>query len=189
MDPQDALILPDVVAWRAWLDEHEDTSDGVWLVVAKKGITSPTSLTVAQALPEALCSGWIDAIRRKRDETTFLQRYTPRRKNSVWSQKNTEFAQELIDQGRMRPRGFAEIEKAKEDGRWERAYQGQATAQIPPDLQEALDRSTVAAKNFAALKSQPRYHILHQLMIARTEKTRTARLARFVAELEQGPEG
>ncbi|MFJ2353234.1 YdeI family protein [Glutamicibacter sp. NPDC087673] len=89
----------------------------------------------------------------------------------------------------MRPRGFAEIQKAKEDGRWERAYQGQATAQVPPDLQEALDRSPVAAKNFAALKSQPRYHILHQLMIARTEKTRTARLARFVAELERGPEG
>ena len=128
MDPQDALILPDATAWRAWLDEHEETSDGVWLVVAKKGTTSPTSLAVAQALPEALCSGWIDAIRRKRDETTFLQRYTPRRKTSVWSQRNTGFAQELINQGRMRPRGYAEIQKAKDDGRWERAYQGQATA-------------------------------------------------------------
>ncbi|PCC31764.1 YdeI/OmpD-associated family protein [Glutamicibacter sp. BW77] len=184
MDPQDALILPDATAWRAWLDEHEETSDGVWLVVAKKGTTSPTSLAVAQSLPEALCSGWIDAIRRKRDETTFLQRYTPRRKTSVWSQRNTGFAQELINQGRMRPRGYAEIQKAKDDGRWERAYQGQATAQVPQDLQDALDRSPLAAKNFAALKSQPRYHILHQLMISRTQKTRSARLAKFLAELE-----
>ncbi|WP_404289464.1 YdeI family protein [Glutamicibacter arilaitensis] len=184
MDPDDALILPDVAAWRAWLDEHEETSDGVWLVVAKKGTTSPTTLTVTQALPEALCSGWIDAVRRRRDEATFLQRYTPRRKTSVWSEKNTGYAQELIDQGRMRPRGYAEIHKAKDDGRWERAYQGQATAQVPQDLQNALDRSPLAAKNFAALKSQPRYHILHQLMIARTEKTRSARLAKFLAGLE-----
>ncbi|MCW4465013.1 YdeI/OmpD-associated family protein [Glutamicibacter sp. MNS18] len=188
MEPHDEMILPDVAAWRAWLDENEETSDGVWLVVAKKGTTSPTSLTAAQALPEALCSGWIDAIRRKRDESTFLQRYTPRRKGSLWSEKNTGFVEELVAQGRMRPRGQDEIDKAQADGRWERAYQGQATARVPDDLQMALDASPAAAEAFAALKSQPRYHILHQLMIARTAKTRTARLERFVAELAQ-PDG
>lgn len=185
MDYDNPLILKDVDAWRAWLDENEETSDGVWLLVAKKGTTEPTSLMVADALQEALCSGWIDGQRRSKDETTFLQRYTPRRKASVWSEKNTLFVQELIAQGRMRPRGQLEIDKAKADGRWERAYQGQATAQVPEDLQRALDAEPAAKAAFEALKSQPRYHILHQLMIAKTEKTRAARIARFIAQLEE----
>ncbi len=178
------MILEDATAWRAWLDKFEDTSDGVWLVLAKKGTTTPTRLTAAQALQEALCSGWIDGRRRSLDEATFLQHYTPRRKTSIWSLKNTGFVQELSDQGRMRPRGQQEIDKSKADGRWERAYGGAATAQVPDDLQQLLDPHPLAARNFAALKSQPRYHILHQLMIARTEKTRNARLARFITELD-----
>lgn len=105
MDYDDPLILKDVAAWRAWLDENEETSDGVWLLVAKKGITEPTSLMVAEALQEALCSGWIDGQRRSRDKTTFLQRYTPRRKASVWSEKNTQFVAALIEQGRTAPAG------------------------------------------------------------------------------------
>lgn len=183
MDYDNLLILTDVAAWRAWLDENEETSDGVWLLVAKKGTTEPTSLMVADALQEALCSGWIDAQRRSRDESTFLQRYTPRRKTSVWSEKNTQFVESLIEQGRMRPRGQVEIDKAKADGRWERAYQGQATAQVPEDLQRALDAAPAAKAAFESLKSQPRYHILYQLMIAKTEKTRQARIAKFVREL------
>ncbi|WIV44697.1 YdeI/OmpD-associated family protein [Glutamicibacter nicotianae] len=185
MDYDNPLILKDVDAWRAWLDENEDTSDGVWLLVAKKGTTEPTSLIVADALQEALCSGWIDGQRRSKDEKTFLQRYTPRRKASVWSEKNTQFVEELIANGRMRPRGQIEIDKAKADGRWERAYQGQATAQVPEDLQRALDVEPAAKAAFEALKSQPRYHILHQLMIAKTEKTRAARIARFITQLQE----
>ena len=185
MDYDNPLILKDVDAWRAWLDENEDTSDGVWLLVAKKGTTEPTSLIVADALQEALCSGWIDGQRRSKDEKTFLQRYTPRRKASVWSEKNTQFVEELIAHGRMRPRGQIEIDKAKADGRWERAYQGQATAQVPEDLQRALDAEPAAKAAFEALKSQPRYHILHQLMIAKTEKTRAARIARFITQLQE----
>ncbi|WP_347039244.1 YdeI/OmpD-associated family protein [Glutamicibacter halophytocola] len=185
MDHDNPIILKDVDAWRAWLDENEETSDGVWLLVAKKGTTGPTSLVVSDALQEALCSGWIDAQRRRNDEETFLRRYTPRRKASVWSEKNTQFAQELIEQGRMRPRGQAEIDKAKADGRWDRAYQGQATAQVPEDLQRALDAHPTAKAAFEALKSQPRYHILHQLMIAKTDKTRWARLEKFVQQLSE----
>ncbi|KSU66700.1 hypothetical protein AS038_08560 [Arthrobacter sp. NIO-1057] len=185
MDYDNPLILKDVDAWRSWLDENEETSDGVWLLVAKKGTIEPTSLMVADALQEALCSGWIDGQRHSKDETTFLQRYTPRRKASVWSEKNTQFVEELIAQGRMRPRGQAEIDEAKADGRWDRAYQGQATAQVPEDLQLALDAEPAAKAAFEALKSQPRYHILHQLMIAKTEKTRAARIARFIAQLQE----
>ncbi|MGV2953365.1 YdeI/OmpD-associated family protein [Glutamicibacter sp. AGC46] len=185
MDYDNPLIFKDVDAWRAWLDENEETSDGVWLLVAKKGTTGQTSLPVADALQEALCSGWIDGQRRSNDEKTFLQRYTSRRKASVWSEKNTQFVQELIAQGRMRPRGQAEIDKAKADGRWDRAYQGQATSQVPEDLQRALDAAPAAKAAFEALKSQPRYHILHQLMIAKTEKTRAARITRFIAQLNE----
>lgn len=183
MDYDNPLILKDVYAWRAWLDENEETSDGVWLLVAKKGTTEPTSLMVGDALQEALCSGWIDGQRRSHNDKTFLQRYIPRRKASVWSEKNTQFVEELIEQGRMRPRGQIEIDKAKADGRWERAYQGQATAQVPEDLQHALDAEPAAKAAFEALQSQPRYHILHQLMIAKTEKTRAARIARFITQL------
>lgn len=188
MDYDNPLILKDVAAWRAWLDENEETSDGVWLLVAKKGTTEPTSLLVADALQEALCSGWIDGQRRSRDKATFLQRYTPRRKASVWSEKNTQFVAALIEQGRMRPRGQVEIDKAKADGRWDRAYQGQATAQVPEDLQRALDAQPAAKAAFEALKSQPRYHILHQLMIAKTDKTRAARISRFIAQLGEESE-
>lgn len=188
MDYDNPLILNDVAAWRAWLDENEESTDGVWLLVAKKGTTEPTSLMVADALQEALCSGWIDGQRRSRDEVTFLQRYTPRRKASVWSEKNTQFVAALIEQGRMRPHGQLEIDKAKADGRWNRAYQGQATAQVPEDLQRALDAQPSAKAAFEALKSQPRYHILHQLMIAKTEKTRAARIARFIAQLGEKSE-
>ena len=160
----------------------------MWLLVAKKGTTEPTSLLVADALQEALCSGWIDGQRRSKDETTFLQRYTPRHKASVWSEKNTQFVQELITQDRMRARGQAEIDKAKADGRWDRAYQGQATAQVPEDLQRAPDVEPADKAAFEALKSQPRYHILHQLMIAKSEKTRAARISRFIAQLSDEAE-
>ncbi|MGP5697964.1 YdeI/OmpD-associated family protein [Glutamicibacter arilaitensis] len=142
-------------------------------------------MLIAYALQEALCSGWIDGQRRSNDEKTILQRYTPRCKASVWSEKNTQFVQELIPQVRMRLRGRAEIDKAKVDGRWDRAYLGQATAQIPEGLQRVLDAEPTAKSAFEALKSKPRYHILHQLMIAKTEKTRAARIARFIAQLNQ----
>lgn len=126
--------------------------------------------------------------RRSKDEKTFLQRYTPRRKASVWSEKNTQFVQELIAQGRMRPRGQAEINEVKADGPRDRACQGQATTQVPDDLQRPLDAEPAAKAAFKELKSQPRYHILHQLMNAKTEKTRATRIARFIAQLNEEAE-
>lgn len=183
MGEPEVVIFNDVEHWRSWLDRYESDSTGVWLVLAKKGVISPTSLRYDQALLEALCSGWIDGRRRSLDEHTFVQHFTPRRKASVWSQRNTKYVQELIEQGRMRERGFHEIELAKADGRWEQAYQGQADAKVPEDLQAEFDNSPAAAAAFALLKSQERYHILHQLMIARTAKTRQARLLKFVGEL------
>ncbi|GAA3797984.1 YdeI/OmpD-associated family protein [Cellulomonas soli] len=177
------LTVLDVAAWRAWLDEHEDDPDAVWLVLAKKGVREPTSLTYAQALDEALCSGWIDGQKRAWDETTFVQRFSPRRARSLWSQRNQEHVARLVEDGRMRPRGHAEVARAQADGRWDRAYAGSATAQVPPDLLAALDADPQARAAFEALSRQDRYSVLHPLMTAPNEDVRAARLARALRDL------
>jgi uncharacterized protein YdeI (YjbR/CyaY-like superfamily) len=180
------LILADAAAWRQWLDANEDTSDGVWLVLAKKGTVSPTSLSYAEALDEALCSGWIDGPRRGRDASTFLQRYTPRRRASMWSQRNVGIVATLIDEGRMRPRGQAEIDRAKADGRWDRAYAGPATAEVPTELREALAADPALASTFDAANGTNRYAILHRLLTAPNPGTRAKRLERIVEMLRRG---
>ncbi|RII95074.1 hypothetical protein DZF95_02615, partial [Clavibacter michiganensis] len=134
----DLLTVPDRAAWRAWLDANEETSDGVWLVLAKKGTTDPTSLTYAEALDEALCSGWIDGQTASIDERIFRRRFTPRRKASLWSERNIGLVATLTAEGRMRPAGIREVERAQADGRWERAYAGQASASEPEGLLAAL---------------------------------------------------
>ncbi|MBF4588655.1 YdeI/OmpD-associated family protein [Curtobacterium sp. VKM Ac-1395] len=180
------FVVADTAAWRAWLDEHEDDSDGVWLALAKKGTTEPTTLTYAQALDEALCSGWIDGQKRSNDTVTFLQRFTPRRKASLWSERNIGLVATLVAQGRMRERGQAEIDRAKTDGRWDRAYAGSATATVPDDLTAALDTAPAAAALFAELDATNRYAVLHRVMTAPNPATRAARLAKLVAMLDRG---
>ncbi|NUL45844.1 hypothetical protein F7P69_11655 [Cellulosimicrobium funkei] len=186
VEEPEVLIVQDVAAWRAWLDENEESSDGIWLMLAKKGATSPTSLTYQQALREALCSGWIDGQTTSIDATTYRQRYTPRRKASMWSQRNVTLVAELIEQGRMRPRGQSEIDRAKADGRWGRAYPGPATAEVPEDLAAALAASPAAAAAFAALNGQNRYAVLHRVLTAPSPASRTNRLAKLVGMLERG---
>ena len=176
----DHLVLADRAAWRAWLDANEETSDGGFVLLAKKGTVSPTSLSYAEALEEALCSGWIDGQRKGADDTTFLQRFTPRRPRSLWSSRNLGLVAELIEQSRMRPRGYAEIEKAKADGRWERAYAGQASVVVPDDLAEALARIPRAAEAFAGLTGSERYAVLHTVITAPNPATRANRVARQV---------
>lgn len=112
------LTLADAPAWREWLNEHQEGSTGVWLVLAKKGTIEPTSLTYDQALDEALCHGWIDSQARRRDETTYRQRFTPRRTRSSWSERNVGIVARLVTEGRMQPAGLAEVERAQRDGRW-----------------------------------------------------------------------
>ena len=180
------VVVADTAAWRVWLDEKEDTSDGVWLVMAKKGVVDPTSLTYAQALDEALCSGWIDGQRRGRDDTTFLQRFTPRRRASIWSQRNIGIVAALTAEGRMRPRGQAEIDRAQADGRWDRAYAGPATIEVPEDLAAALGTSPAAAELFGRLDSRNRYAVLHRIVTAPSATARANRLAKLVGMLERG---
>src|SRR6266516_4834357 len=132
------LIVRDAAAWRVWLGEQHAEPEGVWLVLAKKGTEDPTSLTYDEALEEALCHGWIDGQVRRRDEATYQQRFTPRRSRSSWSKRNIAIAERLVAEGRMHPAGVAEMERARADGRWQSAYAGQASIEVPPDLAAAL---------------------------------------------------
>jgi len=180
------LIVGDAVAWREWLGENHGDPAGVWLVLAKKGTEKPTSITYDQALEEALCHGWIDGQTRRRDDATYRQRFTPRRKRSAWSKRNTGIAERLRAEGRMHPAGQAEVERAKADGRWEAAYAGPATMEVPPDLIEALAAEPKAQAMFETLNSQNRYAILYRIDTAKRADTRARRIREFVAMLARG---
>lgn len=183
---QPELLLPDAPAWRAWLDVNEGSRDGVWLLLAKKGTVHPTSLTYPQALDEALCSGWIDGQSKSIDAATYRQRFTPRRKRSIWSQRNVQHIARLTQEQRMRPRGLAEVERAKADGRWDAAYAGPGSIQVPDDLAAALDASPAARAAFDTLNGQNRYAILHRTVTALNPATRERRIARLVDLLASG---
>ena len=180
------LTLADAAAWRAWLHSHHGDQRGVWLVLAKKGTTDPTSLSYDQALDEALCFGWIDGQVRSRDEGTYYQRMTPRRSRSPWSARNVTIIARLSAEGRMQPPGVAEVERAKADGRWDVAYAGPASIEVPADLTAALAAESRAQAMFDVLTSQNRYAILHRIGQAKRADTRARRIEQFVAMLARG---
>jgi uncharacterized protein YdeI (YjbR/CyaY-like superfamily) len=171
--------------WEAWLEEHHATADGVWVKIAKKATGIPT-VAYPEVLDTALCFGWIDGQRKALDDQYFLQRFTPRRARSRWSQVNRDKVEALTRAGRMRPAGIAEVERAKADGRWDAAYAGVRTMEVPADLQRELDARPQAAAFFATLNSQNRYAILYRLHDAKRPETRARRLEKFVAMLEAG---
>jgi len=183
---QPELVVSDASAWRDWLDEQHASSEGVWLILSKRGTTTPTRLVYDEALEEALSYGWIDGQARRRDEGTYIQRFTPRRKRSPWSKRNTLIAQRLISEGRMRPAGLAEMERAKVDGRWQAAYEGAAAIQVPADLQAALDAEPAAKTMFAGLSGTNRYAVLYRIQDARRPETRARRIENFVSLLARG---
>lgn len=180
------LVVRDAAAWRTWLAGHHADPVGVWLVLAKKGTEKPTSLTYDQALEEALCHGWIDGQAGRRDEATYRQRFTPRRRRSAWSKRNTGIAERLIAEDRMRPAGHAEVQRAKADGRWEAAYAGPASMEVPADLAEALAAEPKAQAMFEGLNSQNRYAILYRIATAKKAATRARKIEQFVAMLSRG---
>jgi uncharacterized protein YdeI (YjbR/CyaY-like superfamily) len=185
-DEPPELIVADAGAWRAWLARHHGEQDGVWLVLAKKGTTEPTGLTYDDALEVALCHGWIDGQVRRRDEATYRQRFTPRRPRSQWSKRNVGLVERLLAEGKMHAAGVAEIERAKADGRWEAAYAGSATIEVPADLAAALDAEPRAKALFATLTGQNRYAILYRVTTARRAQTRARRIEEIVAMLARG---
>jgi len=183
-DSLPTIQFVDRTAWMKWLDRHHSTSPGVCVQVAKAG-TDIRSVTHPELLEVALCYGWIDGQRRRLDDDYWIQKMTPRRSGSIWSQVNCAKALDLIKRGLMQPAGLAAIDQAKANGRWDAAYEAQGKSTVPPDLQAALDEHPDAARFFASLDSRNRYAILFRLQTAKKPETRLARLNKFVAMLER----
>jgi uncharacterized protein YdeI (YjbR/CyaY-like superfamily) len=182
---EEALAFDSPAAWEAWLDEHHESSDGIWIKFAKKA-SGIASVTYKEVLPIALAHGWIDGQVKRIDEDWYRQRWTPRRARSVWSKINRAAAEAMIERGEMKPAGLREVERAKADGRWERAYDSPKTAEVPPDLRAALDADPAAATFFADLDSINRYAILHRIQGAKKPETRARRIEQFVAMCSRG---
>jgi uncharacterized protein YdeI (YjbR/CyaY-like superfamily) len=168
--------------WAAWLDKNHAKVSGVWLKLAKKA-SGIKSVKYDEALEVALCYGWIDGQKKSYDETTWLQKFTPRGPKSIWSKINTEKALRLIEIGQMKPAGLKAVESARRDGRWDAAYASQSKAVVPDDLQVELDRNAKAKAFFAMLDSRNRYAILHRIHTAKKAETRAKRIEQFVLML------
>lgn len=169
----------------SWLKENHATSSGIWMRIARKG-AAEKSVTYAEALDEALCFGWIDGQKGTVDATSWKQRFTPRGPRSIWSQINRDKALALIEAGRMQNSGHAAIALARQDGRWDAAYSGQRTAEVPPDLAVALDANPKAQRFFSELDRANRYAILFRLHHSKRPETRARKIAEFVAMLARG---
>ena len=172
-------------SFETWLRKHHAKSDGLWLQIAKKGADEP-SVTYPEAVEIALCWGWIDGQKKGLDEQHFLQRFTPRRARSIWSKINVDKVAALIDAGRMQPSGQAQVDAAKADGRWAKAYDGARTSTVPDDLQAALDAIPAAKAFFATVNATNRYAVLWRVQTAAKPETRARRIAQLVDKLARG---
>jgi uncharacterized protein YdeI (YjbR/CyaY-like superfamily) len=171
--------------WEAWLEANHAQSPGVWIKIAKAGRQPPT-VTYPEALDVAICFGWIDGQKGSADDAHWLQKFTRRGARSKWSKVNRQKATALIEQGRMRPAGLAEVERAQQDGRWDAAYDSASTATVPDDLRQALDSRPNASAFFATLNSRNRYAVLYRIQDAKRPETRARRIAEFVTMLDEG---
>ncbi|MFE3442199.1 YdeI family protein [Nocardia sp. NPDC059180] len=187
MNKVDSTVITctDTAEWEAWLAANHDRAGEVWVKIAKKGAEDAT-ITLSEALDGALCYGWIDSVRRGFDADHYVQRYSPRRARSPWSQVNVAKVEALLAAGRMRAPGLAAVEAARADGRWEAAYASQREATVPEDLATALERDPVARERFEALDRSGQYALLLRLMKARTPAQRTNQLDRIIVELGGG---
>jgi len=171
-------------AWEKWLASNHTKSAGIWMQIAKKD-SGLSSANYQEALDVALCYGWIDGQKRPFDNRTWLQRFTPRGPRSIWSKINTGKAESLIKSGRMQAAGLAAIEVAKASGRWESAYQSWGNADIPEELQAALDARPNAKAFFETLRGANRYAVIFRVQTAKKPETRARRVAEYVAMLER----
>ena len=178
-----SFATPDDLAM--WMEQQPADTAGAWLKLAKKGSTRP-GISYDEALTVALCLGWIDGQRKGFDDDCWLQRFTPRRVRSRWSEINRTKAIALIDAGEMRPQGQLEVDRAKADGRWEAAYAGARTMTVPDDLQAALDANPAAQSFFDTLDGTNRYAVLYRVHDAKRAATRSQRIEKFVSMLADG---
>jgi uncharacterized protein YdeI (YjbR/CyaY-like superfamily) len=184
VDPSRIYEFADAAGFYAWLGNHHDSEDEVWIKIHKVG-SGLKSISPVEAIDVALCWGWIDAIRKGHDDRSFLQRYTPRGKKSTWSQINVDNVARLIEEGRMTEHGLRQVEAAKADGRWDRAYNSK-TMTIPDDLQAAIDAEPDASAMLATLSAQNRFALAFRMHQTRTEAGRGKKIAAFVDMLKRG---
>ncbi|MFG6413093.1 YdeI family protein [Roseateles sp. DC23W] len=175
----------DEQSFEDWLARHHDLQDEVWIKIHKVGSGLP-SITPKQAIDVVLCWGWIDGLRRGLDDTSYLQRYTPRRKRSVWSQINVANVARLIEAGRMTPHGLREVEAAQADGRWGRAYGSGKSLKIPDDLQAAIDADPAAKRMLATLTEQNRFALAFRMHNIKTPAGRLRKIDAFIEMLRRG---
>jgi len=177
-------MFEDQETWFSWLRKNHAKSSGVWLRIAKKG-ADVRSVSYPQAVDAALCFGWIDGQKKSGGDSYWLQRFTPRSEKSIWSKINREKAIRLIELGQMNPAGLREVERAKRDGRWDRAYDSPSGATIPADFQAVLNKIPRAKAFFATLDSRNRYAVLFRIQTARKSETRAKRIKQFAEMLSQ----
>jgi uncharacterized protein YdeI (YjbR/CyaY-like superfamily) len=165
--------------WADWLEQHHATSAGLWLRLAKKA-SGLRSVTYVEAVEVALCYGWIDGQAKSLDESSWLQKFTPRGPKSVWSKINRERVEKLIESGQMKPAGLKAVQAAQQDGRWAAAYDSPSKATVPDDLQAELDKNPEAKAFFETLNSQNRFAILNRIQTAKKAETRARRIQQFI---------
>jgi uncharacterized protein YdeI (YjbR/CyaY-like superfamily) len=180
-----SLPFESATAWEAWLQENHQVSDGIWMQIGKKSAGHP-SITYDEAVDVALCYGWIDGQKNKHDDTAWLQKFTPRRKKSIWSKVNCLKVAKLTAEGRMQPAGLAQVEAAKTDGRWDVAYDSQSTMTMPEDFQAALDAHPKAKEFYESLPKSRRYSFLFRIQTTKKTENRAAKIEQLVAMLEEG---
>jgi uncharacterized protein YdeI (YjbR/CyaY-like superfamily) len=185
MQQKPVIYFESQAEWESWLEAHHAESDGVWIKFAKKD-SGIMSVSYPEAIEGALCYGWIDGQAVRFDEQYWLQRFTPRRAKSKWSKINCAKAEALIVQGRMKPAGLKEVERARADGRWDAAYASPRNMAVPDDLRQRLDEHPDARAFFEGLNSRNRYAILYRIEEAKRPETRTRRIEKFVAMLKAG---
>lgn len=178
-------FFANVGEWQNWLNEHYGQTSGVWLKFAKKSAEEP-SVTYDEALDVALCYGWIDGQVNRYDEQYYLQKFTPRRPKSVWSKRNVSKVAELMEAGKMQPAGLAQVEAAKQDGRWQLAYDSPGKMGVPDDFKTALEHDPKARAFFETLNRTNRYSFLWRIQTAKNPETRKTRIEKLIQMLREG---
>ncbi|MCB0429746.1 MAG: YdeI/OmpD-associated family protein [Flavobacteriales bacterium] len=185
MDPLPILFFSSPSEWWDWLHENHAGENGLWLKLAKKN-SGLVSVSYMDAVETALCWGWIDGQKKAFDDQCWIQRFTPRKPRSIWSQINKEKALRLIAENAMQPAGMKAIEAAKKSGMWDNAYAPASTITIPKDLARAFKKNPAAHAHFKTLNSQNRFAILHRIQKVKKEETRAKKITEFIELLEQG---
>lgn len=185
VDPARISEFSDAASFAKWLEQHHDSADEVWVRIFKVGSGLP-SITPKEAIDICLCWGWIDAVRKGLDQTSYLQRYTPRGRKSIWSKVNVGNVERLISEGRMTPHGMAHVDAAKADGRWDRAYGGSKDLVLPAELVAAIEAEPAAKAMLDKLSAQNRFALAFRIHNLKTEAGRKKKIAEFVAMLARG---